>query len=71
MLRSLLVQGARAVLLRLNKRHDSLGDWLRQLLQRRHANVVACALANKMARTVWAILTKGETYVPTIEQASL
>jgi len=62
LLRSLLVQGARSVLLRINKRDDQLGDWLRNLLNRRHSNVVVCALANKMARNVWAVLTKGEAY---------
>jgi hypothetical protein len=31
-----------------------------QLLTRRHSNVVACALANKQARIVWAVLAKSE-----------
>ena len=61
-LRRLLVQGARATLQRLDQREDSLGDWLRRLLARRHSNVVVCALANKMARIAWALLTSGETY---------
>ncbi|MGE6163538.1 IS110 family transposase, partial [Aeromonas salmonicida] len=30
----------------------------------RHSNVVACALANKLARIVWAVLVKGEEYRP-------
>ena len=61
-LRRLLVQGARAVLQRVEKRTDTLGVWLRQLLARRHSNIVACALANKMARIVWAILTRNTSY---------
>ncbi|MGO4305929.1 IS110 family transposase [Cupriavidus sp. RAF12] len=61
-LRSLLVQGARAVMQRAPRRTDALGIWLRSLMQRRHSNVVACALANKMARIVWAILAKGGEY---------
>lgn len=61
-LRSLLVQGARSVMRYAERRTDSLGLWLQALLQRRHSNVVACALANKMARIVWAILAKGGEY---------
>ena len=61
-LRRLLVQGARAVLQTAERRTDTLGVWLRQLLAGRHSNVVACALANKMARIVWAILARGTSY---------
>ena len=35
---------------------------LAELLQRKPRMVVAVALANKMARTIWARLTKGGTY---------
>ena len=35
---------------------------MRDLLTRRHSNVVACALANKLARIAWAILAKGTHY---------
>jgi transposase len=55
--RALLVNGARAVIGR--SAHSS---WLERLLQRRHFNVVVAALANKMARTVWAILVKGQAF---------
>ncbi|MDR8397931.1 IS110 family transposase [Paraburkholderia sp. USG1] len=61
-LRSLLVQGARAVLRCVQRRTDALGAWVQDLLRRRHTNVVACALANKMARIVWAILARGGEY---------
>jgi transposase len=60
MLRSLLVLGAASVL-----RHVKNGDgpqWLIALLARRPFKVVAIALANKMARTLWALLTKGGVY---------
>ncbi|WP_029527821.1 IS110 family RNA-guided transposase [Polaromonas glacialis] len=56
-LRSLLVNGARAVVGR--SAHNS---WLERLLQRRHFNVVVAALANKMARTAWAVLAKGKAF---------
>lgn len=61
-LRCLLVQGARAVMRYIEKRSDALGHWVQALLKRRHSNVVACALANKMARIVWAILARGGEY---------
>ena len=54
-LRRLLVQCARAYMQRLERQSDRLALWVRSMLMRRHANVVACALANKLARTAWAI----------------
>jgi len=38
--------------------------WVQQLGQRRPNNVVIVALANKMARTMWAILAHGRAYQP-------
>lgn len=57
-LRRLLVQCARVYLQRLDKQTGRLADWVRLMLMRRHSNVVACALANKLARTVWALAAK-------------
>jgi transposase len=54
-LRRLLVQCARVYLQQLKVQHGALADWVRSLLIRRHSNVVACALANKLARIAWAI----------------
>lgn len=53
-LRTLLIAGARAVIARADR-----SSWITRLLERRHYNVVVVALANKMARTVWAVLAKG------------
>lgn len=61
-LRRLLVQCARVLMLQVERRTDRLGVWVRSLLTRRHSNVVACALANKLARIAWAILAKGTRY---------
>jgi len=61
-LRRLLVQCARVIMQRIEHRSDTLGAWVRGLLARRHSNVVACALANKLARIAWAILARGTTY---------
>ena len=42
-------------------------QWLASLMERRPYKVAAVALANKMARTIWALLVKGGTYeAPTI-----
>lgn len=61
-LRRLLVLCARAVMLHIQTRSDGLGDWVRALMCRRPSNVVACALANKLARTAWAMLAQGTHY---------
>jgi transposase len=61
-LRCLLVQCARVLIYRVRTRNDALGEWIRAMLVRRHSNIVACALANKLARIAWAILAKGTHY---------
>ncbi|WP_107938003.1 IS110 family transposase [Burkholderia sp. MSMB0856] len=65
-LRHLLVQCARAVIQRVALRTDGLGEWIRSMLTRRHSNVVACAVANKLARIAWAVLTKHAAYDPSL-----
>lgn len=60
-LRRLLVIGATAVI-RQARTHPGKHPWVMRLLAKKPAKVVAVALANKMARIAWAILTKGETY---------
>lgn len=61
-LRRLLVQCARVYLMRLKYQQGPLADWVCSLLARRHSNVVACALANKLARIAWAITTRHTQY---------
>ena len=61
-LRRLLVHGAQAVL-RWHRAHpNDRRPWLDELLRRRPVNVVAVAIANKNARTIWALLTRGERF---------
>ncbi|MFM0140928.1 IS110 family RNA-guided transposase [Caballeronia grimmiae] len=67
-LRRLLVQCARVIMQHLDNRRDRLGDWLRSMLIRRHPNVVACALANKLARIAWAMMAHDEPYRPVLVQ---
>lgn len=61
-LRTLLIHGARAGLPYLAARDDALGRWLRALLARVHRNVAIVALANKLARITWAVLTGRRRY---------
>jgi transposase len=61
-LRTLFIHGARSVLLSQSRRGRSVDPWLGALLQRRPSNVVVVALANKMARTIWALLAQGRTF---------
>ncbi len=51
-LRRLLVQCARAFMMRLEHQKGRLTGWGQEQLSRKHSNVVACALANKLARIV-------------------
>ena len=60
--RSLLIHGARAVLRVSDKKTDKRSRWVQDVLRRRHKNVAAVALANRMARTAYALLVKQERY---------
>jgi transposase len=55
-LRTLLIHGARAVIQAAQRKAEATDTWLGKLLQRRHSNVAAVALASKNARTAWALL---------------
>jgi transposase len=57
-LRTLLIHGARAVITRTKAK----SAWLEELLRRRPLNVAVVALANKMARTAWALVAHGRAY---------
>lgn len=61
-IRRLLVQCARAYMQKLDRQTGRLAEWVRAMLTRRHSNVVACALANKLARTAWALATRHATF---------
>lgn len=57
-LRTLLIHGARSVITNAKERPV----WLEKLRSRRPLNVAVVALANKMARTMWALLAHDRTY---------
>ena len=60
--RRLLITGATAVVRHASRRGEITDPWLAGMLARKPKKVVAVALANKMARTVWALATRGEAY---------
>jgi len=61
-LRTLLIHGARAVLTHSSRPGRRPPAWLEGLLARRPKNVAIVALANKIARTIWALLAHGRTF---------
>lgn len=62
-LRTLLIVGATSIL-KQARRGVKLPAWIASLIARRPYKVAAVALANKMARTIWALLVKGGAYQP-------
>ena len=65
-LRTLLIHGARSALV-----HAKLPSaWQLRLVRRRPSNVVVIALANKMARTIWAVLAHDRAYEPNLARQS-
>ena len=63
-LRSLLVHGARSAVYNARNKEDRLSRWITDLAARRHANVVAVALANKTVRMACAMLKNETHYQP-------
>ena len=61
-LRRMLIHGARAVLLRVKYDSGGFGQWVHRLAQRAPHNKVVVAIANKLARIAWAVLSSGRDY---------
>ena len=62
-LRTLFIRGARVILLRpANWPQHSFGPWLEAAARRMHRNVLAVALANKLARIAWSVLARKGLY---------
>jgi transposase len=61
-LRSLLIHGARAVVRVAHTKDDALSRWVVRLIERRGQNKATVALANKLARIGWAVITHGKPY---------
>lgn len=56
--RRMLIHGARSCVSHLDRGRDRLGGWINGLLRRMHVNKVAVALAAKLARMAWVIITR-------------
>ena len=61
-IRRLLVLGATSMVYRVEHWNSAAGAWARKLLERRPVRLVTVALANKMARIAWALMTRKEVY---------
>jgi transposase len=61
-LRRLLIIGANSVLLQVARHGALAGSWIARMVARKPPMLVRVALANKMARIVWALLARGEVY---------
>lgn len=63
-LRTLLIQGAKSAVMTAEKRQDRVSQWLVQLKRRAGWQKTVVALANKNARILWAVLTRGLSFDP-------
>jgi transposase len=61
-LRSLLIQGAKSAVMTAHKRSDPISKWTAALRDRAGWQKAAVALANKNARILWAVMTRGEAF---------
>jgi transposase len=61
-IRKMLVVGSRSALRVAGKRKGALAEWIAALRARKPERLVAVALANKLARICWAIMTTGEVF---------
>jgi transposase len=62
--RSLVIHGARAALMRAANKNDPLSLWVNRIKERRGYNKATVALANKLIRMAWVIVARGEHYRP-------
>ena len=63
-LRTLLVQGAKSALMTAHKRQDKISSWVLALRERSGWQKAVVALANKNARILWAVMTRGVVFDP-------
>jgi transposase len=63
-LRRLLVVGATAVIRRIKDNPTPMASWVRKLMEKKLYRLVSVALANKLVRIAWVVLTRRETYQP-------
>ena len=63
-LRTLLIQGAKSAVMTAHKRNDTISQWLVQLKERVGWQKAVVALANKNARILWCVMTRGDRFDP-------
>lgn len=63
-LRRLLVVGATAVIRHIKDKPTPMAAWIRKLMEKKPFRLVSVALANKLARIAWIVLTRKEAYRP-------
>ncbi|WP_429206257.1 transposase, partial [Aeromonas veronii] len=63
-LRQMVIQGAKALKIHMKRDKSSLGEWVARLEVGHHHHVVLIALANKIMRICWKVLTSGRDYQP-------
>lgn len=63
-LRSLIIHGARAVVQHSDGKSDPLSQWINRLKGTRGVNKATVALANKLCRIAWVLVTRAERYQP-------
>jgi len=61
-LRELLIHGARAMLSRPKSAENAFGKWITELRARKPFNVALVALANKLARIIWSVMSRQEPF---------
>lgn len=67
-LRSLLINGARAVVCHIKEKDDALSCWVRKLLATKSFNTTVVAVANKLIRMALAMLKSGNEYCQPVAQ---
>lgn len=63
-LRRLLVVGATAVIRHTKDKSTPMANWIRKLMEKKPFRLVSVALANKLARIAWVVLTQKQAYRP-------
>jgi error-prone DNA polymerase len=63
-IRKLLVLGATSMMYRAENWNSPTGSWIRAVMERRPFRLASVALANKMARVIWALMARKEIYRP-------
>jgi hypothetical protein len=63
-LRRLLVVGATAVMRHVKDKPTPMAGWIRKPSEKKPFRIVSVALANKLARIAWVVLTRKEAYHP-------